>query len=452
MYNAILQINKIKYLSIRLRDWEEKMMKKNKMKNVALLLSVCMLGASITGCGKEIPVEEGTTENTEKEQSEILTPEDGAELTFWTTDVDFGNAVGEKFEEEYGVPVTVEEVGLDALNKVLLDGPAGNGPDIFMVAHDSFETGYSAGVFQEIDTGITEKLNVDLSEKAIPTVMREGKMWGVPVSVESTALLYNKELVSEPAGTLEQILEECETFNNPSENKFWFVAACTAGYGGYPFLSANGFQLFGEDGNDDDDPGFDTDEFVGGLEMIAEMGRNMDLKAADLAMDNTQMLDQNFIDGNVGYYAGGPWSVKPMMDAGVDVGVVTYPSYNGKSLTPFAGVQNAHISAYTEYPNASQLFVEYLVSDEGAELLYSEANKITARKDIENIAGLCDDEVLKVFAEQFSDAVPMPASKRMSYYWTISEAIFSAVFDGDLTPEEGAKKAQTDFEALVASE
>ena len=47
---------------------------------------------------------------------------------------------GAAFEEQYGVPVTVEEAGLDAINKIMLDGPAGNGADLFMVAHDSFQT------------------------------------------------------------------------------------------------------------------------------------------------------------------------------------------------------------------------------------------------------------------------------------------------------------------------
>jgi arabinogalactan oligomer/maltooligosaccharide transport system substrate-binding protein len=32
------------------------------------------------------------------------------------------------------------------------------------------------------------------------------------------------------------------------------------------------------------------------------------------------------------------------------------------------------------------------------------------------------------------------------------QSVLSAVFDGKITPEEGAKKAQDDFEALVASE
>ena len=98
------------------------------------------------------------------------------------------------------------------------------------------------------------------------------------------------------------------------------------------------------------------------------------------------------------------------------------------------------------------LFAEYLVSEEGAEILYEKAYNVTARKNIENINGLKDDDALKVYTEAFDDAVPMPQVKRISYYWTTMQSVLSAVFDGKITPEEGAKKAQDDFEALVASE
>ena len=43
---------------------------------------------------------------------------------------------------------------------------------------------------------------------------------------------------------------------------------------------------------------------------------------------------------------------------------------------------------------------------------------------------------------------------KMAYYNVLinMQSVLSAVFDGKITPEEGAKKAQDDFEALVASE
>ena len=146
-----------------------------KRRTAVLTMTLCMT-LLLTGCKKEIPVEEAPVETTsaaEETQSveetqqaaeTELTPEEGAELKFWTTDVEFGKAAGAAFEEQYGVPVTVEEAGLDAINKIMLDGPAGSGADLFMVAHDSFQLGYSAGVFQEIDAAIAAELTAKLTK------------------------------------------------------------------------------------------------------------------------------------------------------------------------------------------------------------------------------------------------------------------------------------------------
>lgn len=144
--------------------------------------------------------------------------------------------------------------------------------------------------------------------------------------------------------------------------------------------------------------------------------------------------------------------IKTLKEQNTNFGVSTLPTMDGKQMKTMAGVQNAYVSSYSEYPNAAQLFAEYLVSEEGAEILYEKAYNVTARKNIENINGLKDDDALKVYTEAFDDAVPMPQVKRISYYWTTMQSVLSAVFDGKITPEEGAKKAQDDFEALVASE
>ncbi len=434
-----------------------------KRRTAVLTMTLCMT-LLLTGCKKEIPVEEApveTTTSTAEETQPVeeiqqaaeteLTPEEGAELKFWTTDVEFGKAAGAAFEEQYGVSVTVEEAGLDAINKIMLDGPAGNGADLFMVAHDSFQLGYSAGVFQEIDASIAAELNSEVNEVALKTVARDGKMYGVPVSIETSALFYNKDLVQEPAESFEQIMEEAKAWNNPHENRFWFLFVATDGYAAYPFMTPFGFQLFGADGLSDV-PGFDTPAFLDALKNYATIKEAMPIDADNLKMDTATFLEQNFIDAKTAYYPVGPWVAKNFKDAGVNYGVCKLPTLNGKPMQPFAGVQNVHVSAYSKYPIAAQLFAQFLVSEEGAGLLYEKASKITARKDVNAVPGLCEDEDLLVFADQFSDAVPMPASKRMSYYWTISNSVFTSVFDGTLTPEQGAQKAQEDFDALVASE
>ena len=421
-------------------------------KRIISLVLVGVLTLSILGgCGKkEIPLEESTTESTYE-----LIAEEGAQLKFRVGGgkLEYGESVAKAFEEEYGVPVEVEEAGMDIVNKMTLDGPSGNGADVFMASHDAYLTAKDAGLLLKLNDQIEESVRDDVNEIAVETVETDGDLYGVPVTIECYAMLYIKDLVQgEPAETMEQIIEEAKLFNNPAENKFWYLSVVTEAYNMFPFLSVDGFKPFGEDGKNNDDPGFKTPEFLKALERVRNLNELIPVKADDLKIETITQLEQNFIDGKTAYYFIGPWLIKTLKEQNTNFGVSTLPTMDGKQMKTMAGVQNAYVSSYSEYPNAAQLFAEYLVSEEGAEILYEKAYNVTARKNIENINGLKDDDALKVYTEAFDDAVPMPQVKRISYYWTTMQSVLSAVFDGKITPEEGAKKAQDDFEALVASE
>ncbi|WP_277406695.1 sugar ABC transporter substrate-binding protein [Lacrimispora xylanisolvens] len=429
-----------------------------KLRRVAsLFLAATLLMGSLSGCAKrEIPTEEkNAEESTENQAAGELEPEEGAKLIYWTAsgDLEYGKAIAKEFEEKYGVPVEVQESGMDTVNKMMLDGPAGNGADVFMAAHDFFSTAKDAGILMPLEETVAGNIRNEVSEVAVRTVEDGSDLYGVPVSIETYALLYNKKLVTgEPASTMEQIAEEAKAYNSESENKFWYLTVPTDGFPAYSYLSLDGFELFGKDGNDNDNPGFDTPEFEKGLERIAALKEMLPIKADDLKMETMSLLEQNFRDGKTAYYPIGPWLVKSLKEENVDFGVTSLPTLDGKQMKSFGIVQNAHVSTYTKYPKAAQLFAEYLVSEEAAATLYSTVYKITSRKDISNVEGLKDDEALSVYAEAFENAVPMPSVKRMSYYWTIMQSVLNSVFDGKMTPAEGAAKAQSDFNDLVTSE
>ena len=275
----------------------------------------------------------------------------------------------------------------------------------------------------------------------------------MPVSIETYGLFYNKDLVTgEPANTMEDIIKEAKEYNDPQNNLFWYLTVLNDGFAAYPFLSLDGFALFGENGQDNENPGFSSEEFIHGLERVKSMKEIMNINAEDLKIETASQLEQSFKTGKTAYYPSGPWLVKSLKEENVNFGVTTLPTWDGEQMKSFGSIQNAYVSAYTKYPHAAQLFAKYLVSKEAAETLYEKSYKITSRKDISNVEGLKDDEQLSIFAQAFNNAVPMPSVKRMSYYWTIIQGVIAPVFEGDISPEEGAKKAQSDFEALVASE
>jgi len=426
------------------------------MKRFMAIVMAGVMVVAITGCNKksleELNSSENQTSGTEIEVSfEELKPEEGASLVFWATDKEFGEEMAKNFEAEYGVPVQVEEVGLGAIDKMTLDGPTGKGADVFMCQHDAFAQGIASGILRPIDNAVVEYLSGRVDEVGIKTVTNEDKIYGVPVSLETSCLFYNKDMVGDnPATTLEEIMEGADAVNDLDNNIFQILYTVGDGYKIYPILSSAGFQLFGENGTDEANPGFDTDEFEKGLELLSELHDVMPISSDDLG--NVSFLSNQFCEGKVAYEISGPWDIEAFKESGVNFGVTTLPTYQGNELTPFAGVVNAHISAYTEYPIAAQLLAAYLVSDEAAIKLYEISGDITTVKSVAEIDEFKNDECVKAFTEQFANSYPMPSVKRISYYWTVSKAVAKAVFDQELTPAEGRKKAVDDWNALVESE
>lgn len=425
-------------------------MKKNMSKKIlAAILSVVMI-SSLTGCKKTLPEDEEVFTGSGAATVDEMTPEKGAKLIFWTSNKEYGEAVAKAFEAKYDVPVTVAQEGMGTVDKIALSGPSGEGADVFITGHDNFQKGLSSGVFMELEDAIVDNVNSKVSESGTKTVMKDGKMYGIPISIEVNCLFYNKDLVQTPATTLEEIMEGAKAFNDPANNKFNFLCTIGDGYYEFPFVAAQGFELFGPNGDDGDNPGFDTDEYEKGLELIAALHETMPISSTDL--NNKSSLKANFIDGNVAYYITGPWDVTQIKESGVNFGITTLPTYQGNQLKPFAGVQCAFVSTFTKYPIAAELLANFLISDEGASILYTESNGITTLSNIDNVEGLSEDPYLPAFVKQFEYSVPMPSVSRISYFWSIAADIDRAVFDGQLTPADARKKAIENWKALLATE
>lgn len=418
-------------------------------KMIAVILTVAMLG-SMSGCNKKIPEEETEFAGSGVATIGEMVPEKDAKLVLWTGNMDYGDAVATAFEAKYGVPVSVVQEGMGTVDKVALSGPSGEGADVFVTAHDQFQKGLSAGVLMQLEDAVAENVKDRVAQSGVSTVMNDGKMYGVPISIEVNCLFYNKDLVATAATTLEEIMGGAKDFNDPANNKFNLLCNIGDGYNEFPFLSSQGFQIFGEDGEDADNPGFDTDAFENGLKLLTTLHESMPVSSTDL--NNKSSLKANFMQGNVAYYITGPWDVSQIKDSGVNFGITTLPTYKGNQMKPFAGVQCAFVSSFTKYPIASELLASFLISDEGASILYNKSDGITTLKNIAQVDGLSQDVYLKAFVKQFENSVPLPSIKRVSYIWSVLPDISRAVFDGQLTPEEGRTKAIENWNALLATE
>ncbi len=439
---------------------EESIMSKKFLKVVSILVSLVLLGGFFTGCGKKEgssstteTTTEKTTETTEKttettgKTEEGLEPEEGAKLIVWESEGPEGKYVEaaiEKFKEKYpNVEISYEPVGhTDAKGKLALDGPAGVGADVFAAPHDHLGELVASGLILENDL-FADETRSNFMDAAIQGVSYEGIVYGYPTGIETYALFYNKDIVSEPAKTFDEIKEFAKEFNDPSNNKFALMWEAGNAYYNYAFLAGYGADLFGPTGEDRDALGFDTEAGIEGMKFYQSLHEVYPVNSADTGWDPMMTA---FEEGKAAYMINGPWAINDIREAGINLGVVPLPLLpNGKNPKSFSGIRANYVSAYTQYPKAAKLFAAFISSEEGLKLRYEMTNQLPPRN---SLVDSIDDEHLKGVLEQAQYAFPMPSIPEMGVFWETLPTAFENVWNGNGEPETELKAAA---EALRAS-
>jgi len=111
--------------------------------------------------------------------------------------------VGKKFTAETGIPVEVAHPD-SATDKFQQAAATGNGPDIFIWAHDRIGEWAKSGLLTPVTPSAETKSGIaDFSWQA---VTYDNKLWGYPISVETIGLIYNKALVDTPPKSFDDVL------------------------------------------------------------------------------------------------------------------------------------------------------------------------------------------------------------------------------------------------------
>lgn len=173
-----------------------------KRKVVSTLLCTVMVGTLFSGCSKNDSTSKTNSntstnaENTASSENTLTT--ENITLKVWESSgqtEDFIKQAGTEFTKLYP-NITIEyenvEVG-DANTQIALDGPGGVGADVFATPSNTIGGLVAGGHILPVEKEDNVKGIVAAScEKA---VTYNGKIYGHPVSDETYALFYNKDLV-----------------------------------------------------------------------------------------------------------------------------------------------------------------------------------------------------------------------------------------------------------------
>jgi maltose/maltodextrin transport system substrate-binding protein/arabinogalactan oligomer/maltooligosaccharide transport system substrate-binding protein len=361
--------------------------------------------------------EEAAAEPTEAPTEEAAA-DSGLSLTIWAdnTRAPILQDLAAGFEEEYGVTLVVEELGFgDIRDQLTIAGPAGEGPDIIVGAHDWLGELVSNGVLAPIDLG--DKV-ADFAPAAIDAFTYDGELYGMPNATENVALFINTDIVPECPATWTEVAEisaelAANNTDDVATNKYGFVRMEGDPYHFFPIQTAFGGYVFGqgEAGYDAADVGIDNE---GSLAAAAWYDEFVKAGLQPPAVD-WETMHLMFESGQSAMTITGPWAVTRITDSGVPYAICPIPGEVNEHGQPFLGAQGFMVSAFAKDPLLAQIFLtEFVATPEVMQAFYDADPRVPAYLPV---LEALDDPNIAAFGEAGVDALPMPAIPEMASVW-----------------------------------
>jgi maltose/maltodextrin transport system substrate-binding protein/arabinogalactan oligomer/maltooligosaccharide transport system substrate-binding protein len=340
------------------------------------------------------------------------------------------------FEDEYGVELLIEEVGFGNIrSNFLIAGPAGEGPDIIVGAHDWLGELVASGLLSTLDLG---DLTDQFTPASIDAFTYDGELYGLPNATENVAFFINTDLVPECPATWEEVYQISADLHAADENQYGFVRMEGDPYHFYPIQTAFGGYVFARDENGSYDP---TQVGVGDEGSIAagQWWERMVTEGLQPPAVTWDIQHEMFEDGSAAMQVTGPWSTQRTIDSGIPFQICNLPSETAEGK-PFLGAQGFMVSAFAKDPLLAQIFLtEFVATPEVMQAFYDTDPRPSA---FVPVLETLEDPNIAAFGAAGVNADPMPAIPEMSSVWEAWGNAIVLVAQGSDTAESAFTTAQ----------
>lgn len=357
--------------------------------------------------------------------------------------------VAEDFKAAYGVEVEVQEVGFgDIRGQLATAGPAGEGPDILIGAHDWLGELILNGLIEPIV--LTPDQIADFDAVAIDAFSWGNSLYGVPYATENVALIRNTDLVPDVPATFEDLLDIAAGLTDLEAGKYGFLIQQPDPYHTFALHSAGGGYIFGKDADGVLDPcdlGLDNEGSIAGAILLDQMVKD----GIEIAGAGYDQVTGAFNAGNLGMMIGGPWTLADAKAAGINYAVSAIPPIDGNAPGVFVGVQGFMISAFSENKVLANLFIkDFLISTDVMLGLYIQGDRPPAYAPA--LSFLTGNADIQGFAAAAATAVPMPKIAEMNSVWSAWSDALELIVNQEQDPTTAMQDAAAEIRALLDCE
>jgi arabinogalactan oligomer/maltooligosaccharide transport system permease protein len=306
--------------------------------------------------------------------------------------------------------------------------PRGNGPDLFIAAHD--------GLGKWVAMDVVAPVELDL-EPFLPAT-RDAVRWneatyGIPLAYKSLLLLYNPELISEPPATTDELIAAAR--EHTGDGAYGLAYQATEAYFHGSWMHAFGGWSIAPDGRVDLDSPEQAAAYAFTRRLAVDEGIAPKQPTAEL-------ISRLYREGRTAFVISGPWFV-----AGMDRPVAAAPlpvvSETGQPGRPYLTVDGVFFADQAKNPEDARAFAAHLAGVEGARVRQDVGRQAVAHQEVTS-----DDPLLVTLARQAEDAVPMPADPDVANVFEAQARALRNVTRGAVSPEAAADAAQQYYDIL----
>jgi arabinogalactan oligomer/maltooligosaccharide transport system substrate-binding protein len=319
------------------------------------------------------------------------------------------------------VTVNVQNIPFDQIfNKWQNDvASGGTAADMFTAPNDDLGNWVRAGTVAPIEDMLTGKLD-GYSKAGVDGVTVEGHIYAVPGIIKAVALYYNKDMVTTPPATTDDLLALVKGGATIEINQ--------NNYHNFGFFPAFGGQLMDDTGKCVADQG----GFADAMQYL------VDLKAAGAKFETDGgKADTAFRQGQAAMIINGPWVLGDYKkDLGDKLGVAPMPAGSKGPSMPLSGIDGWYLNPNGQNMDAAVDLALYLFGKDGLTVYADVAGDPPARTDVQ-----AADPLVKAFADAAAGGFPRPQSTEFGNWWGPFGDMVTKVIEGKSSPADGVAEA-----------
>lgn len=355
-----------------------------------------------------------------------------------------------KYEQLSGNKVEALMVPFDALQgKFQTMAPQGQGPDIVIGPADWVGPFVVQDLLAPIDSYVSEEDKGEFLDTVIEACYYNKKLYGLPESYKTVAMIYNKDLVPEPPETTDEMIAIGKELTNEDESMYGFVYDKGNYFYHIPWIGGFGGKVLDENNN----PTFTSKAQVDAVNFVNSLSKEPN-KIMPEEVDYNVMMTL-FNDGLAGMIMAGPWVIGDLMEAGVNFGIARLPMVSATGLwpAPTVGPEVVMMGSGSKNKDLAYDLIKFICSAD-SQVEMAKVGHLPSRTAVYDSRSVKKGKVFEYiegFRKQAEVGTPMPTAPELNAgVWGNGGTFLSQVFSGEATADEVGKDMQQRAEESIA--